>query len=94
MEEVNESKITIQFQQGQRKNKGYTYIFGLEKKFKPTEIEDLARKLKTKLGTGGSTKTEDDKMYIMIQGEMTNRIKAYFTTNNLYKQEDIIIRGI
>ena len=64
---VRKTKLSISMERKGRKGKTATIIYGFE--CDDEELEEIARTLKTKIGTGGSARGGE----ILIQGEWRDR---------------------
>lgn len=67
---LNQQKLRVRLETKQRGGKKATIVAGFQGT--DTEIETLAKTLKTKLGTGGSAKEGE----IIIQGDYVVKIKS------------------
>ncbi len=67
----DKQKLKVLIDRKQRKGKSVTIITDFIGKY--DDLNDLAKKIKTKCGTGGSVKDGE----IIIQGEMINKIMDY-----------------
>ncbi len=69
--EPSKQKLKVVIDRKQRKGKSVVLITGFIGK--NDDLEDLAKEIKTKCGTGGSAKDGE----IIIQGEMIEKVKEY-----------------
>lgn len=70
----SKQKLKVVIDRKQRKGKSVVLITGFIGK--DDDLENLAKELKTKCGTGGSAKDGE----IIIQGEMIDKVKDYLRT--------------
>ncbi|MBN2779271.1 MAG: translation initiation factor [Bacteroidales bacterium] len=74
--EPQEQNLKVFIDRKQRKGKSVTIISGFVGK--DDDLNELAKMIKTKCGTGGSAKDGE----IIIQGEMITKISEFLTKNN------------
>jgi translation initiation factor 1 len=74
--EPQKQNLKVYIDRKQRKGKSVTIISGFIGK--NDDLNELAKMIKTKCGTGGSAKDGE----IIIQGEMINKISEFLTKNN------------
>ena len=74
--EPQKQNLKVYVDRKQRKGKSVTIVSGFVGK--DDDLNELAKMIKTKCGTGGSAKDGE----IIIQGEMINKISEFLTKNN------------
>ena len=71
--EPSKQNLLVRLETKHRAGKTVTVVLGFSGK--PSDLEDLGKKLKTFCGTGGSAKDGE----IIIQGDQREKVKIYLT---------------
>jgi len=79
----SQQKLKVQLETKHRAGKAVTVVFGFIGR--PTDLEELGKKIKTFCGTGGSAKDGE----IIVQGDQRERVLQYLLKNGFKQSKKI-----
>jgi len=79
----SQQKLKVQLETKHRAGKAVTVVFGFIGR--PTDLEELGKKIKTFCGTGGSAKDGE----IIVQGDQREKVLQYLLKNGFKQSKKI-----